>query len=196
MDKSDGAAKSGRPQGREARPKSRIRHRIAGCIMAAGLVITALGSNVPAAQAWSASSNGCTGTVQVPRVEGYSMSDGTAAVTFADRYAWRSPCYSNSYHVITITTRIWQHNGYQWYLHLKRVSSTKVAPGAQGAWLGGFHQWVNLRSYNSLDVLVEWRTDSGFFLGSVYIDYNAIADYACHGCWVGTDPTVGAFLLT
>jgi hypothetical protein len=147
------------------------------------------------AQALTTQKTGCPGAVQAP----VTTNGGLGGVSFAfpQRYAWRSACYSALTQVISIRYRMWGLNlvTRQWVYYTAATTSTAVAPGQ----IAVFSAWSAPSFYAnvSVDVLVEWRLTNGTLIGSTYINYDSVTDYACLGsstCRVYSDPVVGAYL--
>jgi hypothetical protein len=156
-------------------------------IMVAGLSVV----SAPAAHAYSYSNRGCAGSQQFKVLQGYNL--GGLYATFPARTVPRSPCYASSTQLIYIRYRLWQKDGYgNWLFYKEQWFSVSVIPGYQAnmpAWgIGSLYRHLNA------DVYVEWRTTGDVFIGSQFVDYVNLSDYTCSGCFVRTDPVVGAYI--
>lgn len=162
------------------------------------LLTAALALNVPAAEAWTVARSGCTGGAQVPTTNGGTRGGLGPLIEFPTRYVWRSTCAGNQTQIVTATYKLyrWDSRTGQWPLYLSATRSVSTNPGSQGGWLGGYTPGVTATSYYSVEVVLQWRTSAGGFLGSEFIDYNATRDYACYdsGCSVYASSAVGAFI--
>ena len=164
-----------------------------GLVLAGALASVLTFGPTPAVSAYTVSNQSCPGAVQVPRANGYGS---YMMVDFPRRYVWRSAC-SNAAQIIKVTYRLWALNLQTGWFKLTELTRTGQAPvGSQGVWIDNFVTGV-LYKYVSADVNVEWRTSSGQFLGSSYLNYNSAGDYSCIAgpCGIfANEPTMGAGL--
>jgi hypothetical protein len=166
--------------------------RITAVSLIAGTMVSGMASvGVPHAQAYTYSNQGCAGSQQFKVLQG-SYIYGLYA-NFPARTVYRSPCYASSTQVVYIRYRLWQKDGYgNWLFYKEQWFSASVTPGYvvnMPAWgLGSLYRHLNA------DVYVEWRTTGNVFIGSQFVDYVHLSDYTCSGCFVRTDPVVGAYI--
>jgi hypothetical protein len=175
-----------------------LRRLVAAMAIVLGALLM-IGVGTPA-QALSGSSAGCPGSVDVVPYSVVRLSAGYQAYMPARRVL-RSPCYAGR-QIIQVTYR--EYTGFpdatRWSLQETGPGNNSPAawyvyPGQSlpvPVWNGGFFT----KDIVSVDMKVEWFTDSWAPLGSMYLDYDRTSDYRCLSgyCTIHTSPIVGAYV--
>jgi hypothetical protein len=184
----------------EKRRTDRSRRTIARRLSLAVILATLVGMIPGAAQAYTWSATGCTGRVDTPKNVAYE-NWGAGIVAFQARDVYRTDCVPSANERIRIIYRLYRFNGTGWTLDRSvwgngGSAGVTVRPGYKYTFTGWSPSIATQTAY-SLDMTVEWWNASGTSkLGSTYIDFNAISDYACGApCHLWNHPTLGGGVM-
>jgi hypothetical protein len=165
----------------------------------AALVAGLVAGPATSAYAISGGGSGCPGSVNFVPYRVVRLSAGYQAY-FPQRRVDRSPCYAGR-QIVTVTYR--EFTGFP---DATRWTLQETGPGANAPaswylpgqyfnvppWNGGFFT----KDMASVDILIQWFTDSWVPLGYIYLNYDSTSDYECMSsyCRIYSSPLVGAYV--